>query len=49
MGMGPLGKVSRLVLPSVGSLLVYGYLDRPQVEGQWPAQEVARRLQEIIL
>jgi 3-dehydroquinate dehydratase-1 len=49
MGMGPLGKVSRLVLPSAGSLLVYGYLDRPQVEGQWPAEEVARRLREVMV
>ena len=49
MGMGPLGKVSRLVLPSAGSLLVYGYLDRPQVEGQWPAEEVALRLREVMV
>jgi len=48
MGMGRLGKVSRLLLPSAGSLLVYGYLDRPQVNGQWPAEEVFRRLQEVM-
>lgn len=40
MGMGPLGKISRLVLASAGSRLVYGYLDRPQVPGQWPALEL---------
>jgi 3-dehydroquinate dehydratase I len=47
MGMGPLGKVSRLVLPLAGSRLVYGYLDRPQVDGQWPAEELAVRLAEV--
>ena len=47
MGMGTLGKVSRLVLPSAGSRLVYGYLDRPQVDGQWVAPLLAKRLHEL--
>lgn len=47
MGMGPLGKVSRLVLPLAGSCLVYGYIDRPQVAGQWPADQLARRLKDV--
>ena len=47
MGMGPFGKVSRLVLPLAGSCLAYGYIDRPQVVGQWPAAVLARRLKEI--
>lgn len=47
MGMGPLGKVSRLVLPLSGARLVYGYLDRPQVKGQWPAERLAERLAEV--
>jgi 3-dehydroquinate dehydratase-1 len=47
MGMGPLGRVSRLVLAAAGSRLNYGYLDRPQVPGQWPAVELARRLAEV--
>jgi len=46
MGMGPLGKVSRLVLAVAGSRLNYGYLDKPQVEGQWPALDLVRRLKE---
>ncbi|MGA1123855.1 MAG: type I 3-dehydroquinate dehydratase [Chthoniobacterales bacterium] len=49
MGMGPLGKVSRLVLPLAGSRLVYGYIDRPQVPGQWPAIGLRERLQEVTL
>lgn len=49
MGMGPLGKVSRLVLAAAGSRLNYGYLDKPQVSGQWPAPELARRLTEVRL
>ncbi len=44
MGMGRLGRISRLVLPSCNSVLTYGYLDRPQVSGQWPAQELKRVL-----
>lgn len=47
MGMGKLGKVSRLVLPCAGARLVYGYLDRPQVEGQWSAVDLAKRLAEL--
>lgn len=47
MGMGPLGKVSRLLLPLAGSCLVYGFIDRPQVAGQWPAVLLAERLKEI--
>jgi 3-dehydroquinate dehydratase-1 len=47
MGMGPLGRISRLVLAAAGSRLNYGYLDRPQVPGQWPAAELARRIGEV--
>lgn len=47
MGMGPMGKVSRLVLGLAGSVLNYGYLDRPQVVGQWPAVELKKRLAEL--
>ena len=47
MGMGPLGKISRLLLPLAGSRLVYGYIDRPQVAGQWPAALLAQRLKEV--
>lgn len=48
MGMGPLGKVSRLVLAAAGSRLNYGYLDRPQVTGQWPALELVQRIEEVM-
>ena len=48
MGMGPLGKVSRLVLAAAGSRLNYGYLDKPQVRGQWPALELVERLEEVL-
>ena len=47
MGMGPFGKVSRLVLPLAGSCLAYGFLDRAQVPGQWPAELLAQRLREV--
>ena len=48
MGMGPLGKVSRLVLAAAGSRLNYGHLDKPQVPGQWPALELVRRIEEVL-
>lgn len=47
MGMGRLGKVSRLLFAGVGSVLNYGYLDQPQVPGQWEATELKLRLAEI--
>jgi 3-dehydroquinate dehydratase-1 len=48
MGMGPLGRVSRLALAAAGSRLNYGYLDRPQVSGQWPAVQLRERLDEVM-
>jgi 3-dehydroquinate dehydratase-1 len=47
MGMGPQGQVSRLLFGGCGSLLNYGYLDRPQVPGQWAAKKLKVRLEEI--
>ena len=45
MGMGPLGKASRLTLAAAGSVLAYGYLgEEAQVPGQWPAA----RLRELL-
>lgn len=46
MGMGPLGRVSRLALAVAGSCLNYGYLDRPQVPGQWPAARLRQLITE---
>lgn len=48
MGMGPLGRVSRLVLAAAGSRLNYGYLDRPQVPGQWAAVELRDLLRRVL-
>jgi 3-dehydroquinate dehydratase-1 len=44
MGMGKLGRVSRLLFAQLGSVLNYGYLDKATVPGQWPAA----RLRELI-
>ncbi len=44
MGMGAQGKASRLQLGRHGSVLNYGYLDEPQVSGQWPAIELKQKL-----
>ena len=47
MGMGAFGKVSRIALGGAGSALNYGYLDSPQVPGQWPAELLKQRLAEL--
>ncbi len=47
MGMGPFGKVSRLLFARAGSLLNYGYLDKPQVSGQWEATLLKARIGEL--
>lgn len=47
MGMGPLGKLSRLVLARAGSCLNYGYLQIENAPGQWSAAELMRLLKEI--
>jgi 3-dehydroquinate dehydratase-1 len=47
MGMGPLGKVSRLLFARLGSCLNYGYLEEPQVPGQWEATRLKERVREL--
>jgi 3-dehydroquinate dehydratase-1 len=45
MAVGPLAPVSRLVLPAMGSRLLYGYLDRPAAPNQ-PSIEALDQLLE---
>ena len=47
MGMGRYGKVSRLLLAQAGSVLNYGYLDKPNASGQWEASLLKKRLKEV--
>lgn len=47
MGMGPLGKLSRLVLAKVGSCLNYGYLQTPNAPGQWSTADLQSLIHEI--
>jgi 3-dehydroquinate dehydratase-1 len=47
MGIGAMGKVSRLLLGVAGSVLNYGYLHQPQVPGQWEATLLKRRIAEF--
>jgi len=47
MGMGPLGKLSRLVLAKAGSCLNYGYLRVPNAPGQWSAARLTELLAEL--
>lgn len=47
MGMGPLGRASRLAAAACGSVLNYGWIERPNVPGQFSAVELRRRLDEL--
>jgi 3-dehydroquinate dehydratase-1 len=47
MGMGPLGKLSRLVLAEAGSCLNYGYLRTPNAPGQWSAEDLSKLIQTL--
>ncbi len=47
MGMGKFGQVSRLVLACAGSVLNYGYLDRPNASGQCEARELRQMLLKL--
>ncbi|MGI8604689.1 MAG: type I 3-dehydroquinate dehydratase [Verrucomicrobiales bacterium] len=47
MGMGRLGRISRLWFGQLGSCLNYGYLDEASVPGQWPAGRLKQLLSEL--
>lgn len=44
MGMGSLGYASRLLFAASGSVLNYGWIDRPNVPGQWSALALKKAL-----
>ncbi len=48
MGMGALGKLSRLILAEAGSCLNYGYLTTPNAPGQWPAAQLAECIGALV-
>jgi 3-dehydroquinate dehydratase I len=47
MGMGALGRVSRLVLAKCGSVLNYGHLGESNAPGQWPARQLKELLRDL--
>ncbi len=47
MGMGRFGKISRLLFAQAGSVLNYGYLDKPNASGQWEAVTLKKRILEL--
>ena len=47
MGMGRFGRVSRLLFAQAGSVLNYGYLDKPNASGQWEATLLKKRIGEL--
>ncbi|MEX1119602.1 MAG: type I 3-dehydroquinate dehydratase [Terrimicrobiaceae bacterium] len=48
MGMGDLGKISRLALARCGSCLNYSWVGRPQVPGQWAARDFRKVLDQLV-
>ena len=47
MGMGNLGRMSRLTLAKLGSVLNYGYVGQSNAPGQWPAERLKELLAEM--
>ncbi len=47
MGMGPWGRLSRLVLAKCGSLLNYGFIGTSNAPGQWPAADLKALLNHL--
>lgn len=47
LAMGPLGPLSRLVLPAAGSLLTYGHVGRETAPGQLAVAELAPLLRRL--
>jgi 3-dehydroquinate dehydratase I len=47
LGMGPLGPLSRVVLPAAGSLLTFAAADRPTAPGQLPLAELAALVRRL--
>ncbi len=47
MAMGRYGRVSRLLFAAGGSVLNYGWIERPVVTGQWSAGELRVRIDEL--
>jgi 3-dehydroquinate dehydratase-1 len=48
MGMGRLGMASRLLFASCGSVLNYGWIDQPNVAGQWSAVDLRLMLAKTL-
>jgi 3-dehydroquinate dehydratase-1 len=47
LAMGPMGPLSRLVLPAAGSLLTYGHVGHPTAPGQLGVAELAAELRRL--
>lgn len=47
MGMGALGRASRIALARCGSVLNYGHLGEANAPGQWPARRLRDLLREL--
>jgi 3-dehydroquinate dehydratase-1 len=49
MGMGKLGMASRVLFAGCGSVLNYGWLHGPNVEGQWCARQLSTIVNKMVL
>jgi 3-dehydroquinate dehydratase-1 len=48
IGMGRAWSKTRILFPTLGSCLTYGYLDKPTAPGQLSAAELVRRLRRVL-
>lgn len=47
MAMGPWGRAARLVYAACGSVLNYGWVEKPVVSGQWQALELKQQIARV--
>jgi 3-dehydroquinate dehydratase I len=48
IGMGALGTRTRIVFPTMGSCMTYGYLDTPSAPGQLPSGSLVSQLRSLL-
>lgn len=48
IGMGELGRISRIVAPIFGSCLTYGYINKPQAPGQMKVSTLKKEIERYV-
>ncbi|MBU1599511.1 type I 3-dehydroquinate dehydratase [bacterium] len=48
IGMGDIGRISRIIAPIFGSCLTYGYINKPQAPGQMKLSTLKKEIQRYV-